>query len=112
MRYFLFLLMISFVGSTSKAQPPKITAPTAEEVVKTALTAAAKENKNVLLMFHASWCGWCHRMDTSLNDPVCKKFFDDNFVITHLVVDESDDKKNLENRGGNEVRKKYHGDGG
>lgn len=46
-----------------------------------------------------------------MNDPVCKKFFDENFVICHLVVDESKDKKNLENPGADELRKKYYGDG-
>jgi len=111
MRYFLLLSMLTIISYTSEAQPMKATAPTADEVIKTALTKAVKENKKVLLMFHASWCGWCHRMDTSLNDPVCKKFFDDNFVITHLVVDESADKKDLENAGANELRTKYHGDG-
>jgi hypothetical protein len=61
-------------------------------------------------MFHASWCGWCHRMDSSLLDPSCRKFFDDNYVIRHLVVDETD-YKNLENPGANEMRTKYKGDG-
>jgi hypothetical protein len=50
-------------------------------------------------------------MDTSMNDPVCKKFFDDNFVIRHLVVSESKDKKNLENPGAEEMKTKYHGEG-
>ena len=46
-----------------------------------------------------------------MDDETCKKFFDDNFVIRQLVVDESDDKKNLENPGADELRTKYHGDG-
>jgi thiol-disulfide isomerase/thioredoxin len=83
----------------------------AEYILKQAYQQAAKEKKNVLIIFHASWCGWCHKMDSSINDKTCKNFFDNNYVIRHLVVDESKDKKNLENPGADELRTKYHGDG-
>src|SRR5690606_25443283 len=62
------------------------------------------------LMFHASWCGWCHRMDDAMNDSTCKNFFTDNYVICHLVVKEMGDKKKLENPGAEELLAKYHGD--
>ena len=81
----------------------------ADEIMKEAFAAAKKQNKKVLVMFHASWCGWCHKMDTSLNDPSVKKIFDDNFVIRHLVVAESESKKNLENPGGQDMLEKYEG---
>ena len=48
-------------------------------------------------------------MDSSINDKSCKKFFDDNYVIEHLVVYESKDKKILENPGAIELLTKYHG---
>ena len=105
---FLALAFIMLFSVTAKAQP---SAPSADEIFKDAYQEAAKENKNVFIIFHASWCGWCHKMDKSMNDETCKKFFEDNFVIRHLVVDESDDKKNLENPGADELRKKYYGDG-
>ena len=54
----------------------------ATEILNEANAQAAKENKNVFVIFHASWCGWCHKMDSAMNDPVCKKFFDDNFIRT------------------------------
>lgn len=92
----------------TKTQPSP---PSADEILKEAYLVATKENKNVFIIFHASWCGWCHKMDKSMNDETCKKFFEDNFVIRHLVVDESTDKKNLENPGADELRKKYYGDG-
>ena len=104
---FVFALLFSVVA---KAQPAPLPA-SAETILKNVYTQAAKENKNVFIMFHASWCGWCHKMDKSMNDETCKKFFDNNFVIGHLVVDESADKKNLENPGADELRKKYYGDG-
>lgn len=84
--------------------------PTAQQVLVKAYKQAKKENKNVILMFHASWCGWCKKMDASIEDAKCKAFFDANYVVIHLTVDESKDKKNLENPGANEVRLKFHGD--
>lgn len=91
-----------------KAQPVALSAA---EIMSEAYQQAAKEKKNVFIMFHASWCGWCHKMDYSMNDKACKKFFDDNYVVRHLVVDESADKLNLENPGAKEMRTKYYGDG-
>jgi len=82
----------------------------ADDILQGAMQQAAKEKKNVLIIFHASWCGWCHKMDSSMNDKSCKNFFDDNYVTRHLVVDETKDKKNLENPGAVELRTKYHGD--
>jgi len=102
-------LFASFIficlGAVLFAQTP----PPADEVVKQACSKAAKEKKNVLLIFHASWCGWCRKMDKSLADSSCKKFFDDSYVITHLVSDESKDKKHLENPGVDSLKNKWGG---
>ena len=109
----IFFSAVAFIvfASVASAQPTPATAPSADNIMKEAYAQAAKEHKNVLIMFHASWCGWCHKMDNSINDPSCKKYFEDNYVIRHLVVDESDNKKNLENPGASEMRDKYHGNG-
>lgn len=106
-RQYTFLLIFTmFAFATVSAQS---NAPDAEKVMKTAYAKAVKENKKVLLIFHASWCGWCKKMDSSLNDVACKKFFDDNFVITHLTVLENAGKKNLENPNGEGLMNKYNG---
>jgi thioredoxin-related protein len=81
--------------------------PAAKDILNEAYKKAAAENKNVLLIFHASWCGWCHKMDSSINNPSCKKSFTDNYVITHLVVHEFEGKKDLENAGAEELLKQY-----
>ena len=102
-------ILVMLLGSTiAMAQP---SAPAADELLKEAYKQAAKENKNVFVMFHASWCGWCHKMDKSMNDDACKKYFNDSYVVCHLVVDEAKDKKNLENLGAAEMKIKYNGDG-
>lgn len=103
---FSFLLLMTVVSVKAQQVPAS-----AKEIMREACQLAAKENKNVFVMFHASWCVWCHRMDTSMNDAVCKKFFDDNYVIRHLVVDESAAKKKLETPGAAEMKIKFNGDG-
>ena len=83
MKYtFLFLLCLSAI--ISRAQAPQ----NATALMDAAFAEAAKTNKNVFLVFHASWCGWCHKMDSSMADPRVKQYFDDNFVIRHLTVRE------------------------
>jgi thiol-disulfide isomerase/thioredoxin len=86
------------------------TLPSSEAVLNNAYAQATKENKKVILIFHASWCGWCKKMDASLNDPTCKKMFDDNYVIAHLDVMEQPAKASLENPGGMDVMKKFGGE--
>ena len=103
--FFLFALSLA-LSIIGKAQQ----VPSADEILKEARAKAAKENKKVMVIFHASWCGWCHKMDTSLNDPSVKNFFDKNYVITHLTIAESPDKKNLENPGAEELNKKWGGE--
>src|SRR5215212_8327496 len=108
LRFILFaLLFFLFVPETRAQRGPL----SADEIMQQAYQQAAKEKKKVLVIFHASWCGWCHKMDSSMNDKNCRKFFEDNFVTCHMVVNESKDKKNLENPGADEFKIKYHGDG-
>jgi hypothetical protein len=103
----LSLCMLIIAVSINAQQAPA----SSDEILKEVFREAGAENKNVILIFHASWCGWCRRMDNSMNDEVCKKFFKENYVIRHLVVDESMDKKHLENPGAGGLKIKYHGDG-
>lgn len=103
-RYFLLLCMFLSVAFAFAQN-----APSADVVLKEARAQAAKENKKVMVIFHASWCGWCRKMDTSLNDPSVKSFFDKNYVITNLTIDESPDKRNLENPGAKELNEKWGG---
>jgi thiol-disulfide isomerase/thioredoxin len=106
LRLLLVITLLLSLSSYSQKTPLS-----ADDILKEAYGQAAKQNKNVFVIFHASWCVWCHRMDSSMNDKACRKFFEDNYVIRHLTVDESKDKQNLQNPGADDLRKKYYGDG-
>jgi thioredoxin-related protein len=100
------LLSIGLMTGAMAQEKPQAT----DKIMKKALSRAKKENKEVMVIFHASWCGWCHRMDSIMNMPETKAFFDNNFVIEHLVVQEAKDKKHLENPGAGEFMVKHNGD--
>ena len=93
--------------STIVAAQKKTTTP---GILTAALMVAAKEMKNVIVIFHASWCGWCHKMDSSMTDVSCSKMFRSNYITCHLTVDESAENKKLETPGAAAFRKIYHGE--
>lgn len=109
MKTTIIMLLSLFLCSGMMAQE---TPKTADQILTDAYKQAGKEKKNVFIIFHASWCKWCHAMDTAMSDPACKALFNKNFVIAHLVVMESANKKNLENPGALEMMKKYKGGSG
>jgi thioredoxin-related protein len=82
----------------------------ADVVLIKALTEAKSKNKNVLLVFHASWCKWCHVMEKNMNLPETKPIFEKKFVTAYVDVQEMKEKKTLENPGGEELMKKYKGE--
>ena len=106
-RKIIILTVAVFTITNVKAQTNP--AP-ADRVMKDAIAEATATHKNVFIIFHASWCGWCHKMDNAMNEGELKSFFNSNYVVVHLTVDESKDKKNLENPGADELRRKYHGE--
>lgn len=85
-------------------------APTASSILASAKSQATKQHKNVLVIFHASWCGWCHKLDDMLATKGAGTSMSKAYVIVHLVVDESENKKADENPGAAELRTTLGGD--
>lgn len=105
------LMLLACALMVSASMVAQTTPESADKIMKDACKQAAKEKKNVMIVFHASWCGWCKKFDASVNDPTCKDFFDKSFVIKHLTIMESANKKDLENPGALELFENNGGKG-
>jgi thioredoxin-related protein len=100
------ILLIS--GIVSGQDKPE----SADKIMTDAFKLAKSEGKSVMIVFHASWCGWCKKFEASVNDPSCRNFFEDNFVIRYLDILERGDKKSIENPGAIDIFNKNGGEGG
>lgn len=63
--------------------------------IQQAILKASLENKNILLMFGANWCPWCHRLYKLFqqNDSI-KTALDSNFIL--VLVDLGRRNKNMD----------------
>ena len=91
--------------STSPERP----AAPAATVLRTAQTKAKREGKNVLVLFKASWCRWCHRFDDLLADPALRPAWQRSYVVARINIRERGEQKKLENIGWEEVLKTIRG---
>jgi len=107
MKIICILAFLLFGFESTQAQAP----PSAEALLQAASQKALRENKNVFVIFHASWCVWCRRMDTAMSDPAIRPFFERNFVIEHLTVQESKGKEHLQHPGAEALLEKHGGKG-
>ena len=98
-----FLVATQVFAQSQTRTDPGIRTPAAEQVLNAAFETARAEQKVVLTHFGASWCTWCLHLDAMLTSDEVGSLFQDNYVITHLTVQESDDKVALENPGAQEI---------
>jgi thioredoxin-related protein len=92
------LLLVIAVALAAQTKPPA-----ASEVVSKGVETAKAQQKNLLVLFGASWCSWCKRLDAMLESPEVGKLFQANYVIEHLTIQESKDKLHLENPGAQDL---------
>jgi len=103
MKLLLYLIAPLTFASHLHAQPPGV-----EKIIQQTCEKAGRENKNAFIIFHASWCVWCHRLDSSINDPSCAKFFRDHFVIEHITAFEIGEKEKLNSPGWKQFLTAHH----
>jgi thioredoxin-related protein len=59
--------------------------------MEAAYKKASNEKKNIILIFHASWCSWCKKMDAAtFKDPAVVKYMNDNFYAVKLDAETKD----------------------
>ncbi len=97
----LVLTILTIIISNSSYAQEEIA--TAETIMNNAFSKAKVENKNVFILFHASWCGWCKKMDDTLKKESVNNMFEANYVMEYLVIMESKNNKHLENPGATQI---------
>jgi len=100
------LICLFFLGTV----PTVCAQEKASVILEKAMAQAKKEKKNVLVMYHASWCSWCKKMEANMQNEAVKSYFAKNYVTTFLTVQEKKENKNLENPGAEDILKKYKAD--
>jgi ketosteroid isomerase-like protein len=58
----------------------------AQAEISTALTAAAKQHKRVILVFGGNWCYDCHVLDTTFRSKEFAPLVNANYVVIHINV--------------------------
>lgn len=56
-----------------------------KEQIAKALEKAKKEDKRVLIIWGANWCGWCHRLDDAMRgDAKVRELLATHYVLIHI----------------------------
>jgi thioredoxin 1 len=89
-------------GDPAKLQQPLSTdkviyAPgiDAHEEIKQAVAQAAKQHKNVLIVFGANWCYDCHVLDHAFHRPDLTSVLQKNYEVVHVDVGEGDKNQDI-----------------
>jgi len=67
----------------------------AHEEIKQAIARAAKEHKNVLVVFGANWCYDCHVLDLAFHRPDLAGILQRNYEVVHVDVGEGDKNQDI-----------------
>ena len=105
------LFIFSILLHTFSLLGQSVKPDSAQIILHSAITEAQSSKRNVLIIFHATWCKWCTPLETALNDTTVKPLIDKNYVITMIDVMEREDKiQTYENPGGKNLLSDFGGD--
>lgn len=101
---FTFLSLFLFFYCSSQNGKP------AKELFQATLAKAKTENKNVFIIFSATWCGPCKLLKNVIHDEYNIQYFEEHYIILELYDHEIGDNKLLENYGTDSILAEYKGD--
>ncbi|MBI5444398.1 MAG: thioredoxin family protein [Deltaproteobacteria bacterium] len=77
--------------------------PPAESVLAAAARDGKSGKRSILVIFHASWCGWCRKLEAVLSVPSVEEILERHYETASLTVQERGEKEALENAGAEEL---------
>jgi len=78
----ILLLLLATALAYGRVSNPEPT----QNILGAAIQQAGSTGRNVLVIFHASWCGWCKRLDAVLENPAIKNIIEASYVVVRLDV--------------------------
>ena len=79
------LVVLGLLSIPGASQTSNRDMPFAQRLLRETEAAASSQQKNVLLIFSASWCVPCHVLQNFLSDPAIQPIFDRHFVRLVIV---------------------------
>ncbi|HEY1732038.1 MAG TPA: thioredoxin family protein [Terriglobales bacterium] len=67
----------------------------AHDEIKQAIALAAKQHKNVLIVFGANWCYDCHVLDLAFHRPDLTTVLQHNYELVHVDVGQGDKNQDI-----------------
>jgi thiol-disulfide isomerase/thioredoxin len=98
------------LGGECRAQAISAPPPSADVLVSAGLKSAQAGGRVVLIEFGASWCTWCRSFEAFVHAPEVRQIIASNYVVVNLTVQEREDKKALENAGGQQKMNAWGGE--
>lgn len=99
----------ALAGALGAALSAAAAPPPAAQALEAAAKAAKGGRRNLFVLFHASWCGWCRKLEAVLASPAAKEVLDRHYERVELTVQERGEKKAGENPGAGELLEKLSG---
>lgn len=109
---FLPYAVAALVVGPATAQPTPVSAPatppkTAQAILAKAEAESATTKRPILLLFGATWCVFCTRLESFLHSPPVEPIFTKNYVLVQMDVLERSGNLAKETPGGTAMMDQY-----
>lgn len=102
---FLILAILFNLAWAADSKNPYDEAANAKAQIQAALKSAKVENKSILIVFGANWCGDCKMLDMEMHQGDLAKLVDNRLVMVKVDVGRFDRNKDIAAQYGNIIKK-------